>query len=131
MTGLTLLAFATLFWLIEVVGRITITSGTASRINVGAALPTTFPANLGIGFEPLFVAFLVTTLGGLAILFWQMESAGLLARQLNFLGAGVLVASGSIAALTYPWVGGVERALFYPFVLVLLPFAISLLVRRL
>jgi hypothetical protein len=130
LTGLTLLALATLLWLVEVGGRLTTTTATANQVSTGTAVPTTFPANLGVGLEPLFIAFLATTLAGLAILFWQVGLAGLLSKRWSLIGAAVIIASGAIAALTYPWVGGIERALFYPFVLVLLPFAIFLLVRR-
>jgi len=130
LTGLALLALAALLWLIEVMGRLTLTTATANQVGAGAAVPTIFPANLGVGFEPLFVAFLATSLVGLALLLWLMGQAGLLSKRLSLVGAGVMIASGGIAAWVYPWVGGVERALFYPFVLVLLPLAIFLLVRR-
>ncbi|MEX2029558.1 MAG: hypothetical protein WD906_01090 [Anaerolineales bacterium] len=130
MAGLGLLGLGALLWLIEVFGRVTTTVATARQVEAGSVPPTTFPANLGVGLEPLFVAFLVTTLAGLAILLWHMGEAGLLSRRWSRVGAGVVVASGGIAALTYPWVGGIERALFYPFVLVLLPLAVSLIVRR-
>lgn len=123
MAGLTLLALATLLWLIEITVRLIVTTETAHQVGSGPSVPTTFPANAGVGFEPLFVAFLATSLAGLAVLLWQFGQAGLLSKRWSSLGAGVTIASGSIAAITYPWVGGVERALFYPFVLVLLPLA--------
>ena len=125
-----LLALGALLWLIEVFGRITTTVATARQVEAGSVPPSTFPANLGVGLEPLFVAFLATTLAGLAILLWRLGEAGLLSRRWSRIGAGVVVASGGIAALTYPWVGGIERALFYPLVLVYLPLAIFLIVRR-
>lgn len=130
LAGLSLLAIATLLWLVEVIGRMTVTTTTARQISAGAAVPTTFPAILGVGLEPLFVAFLAASLAGLALLLWQLGEAGLFPKRLGLVSAVVIIASGSIAALTYPWVGGDERALFYPLVLVLLPLAFFLLLRR-
>jgi hypothetical protein len=128
-SGLILLLIATGLWLLEIIARLTVTSTTANEVATGSPAPTTFPANVGIGFEPLFSAFLIATLVGLALLLWQFGKAGLLSPRWSLIGAGVTVATGAIAAFTYPWVGGIERALFYPFVLVLLPLAISLLLR--
>lgn len=128
-TGFILLIIATALWLLEIIARLTLTSSKANEVAAGSPIPTTFPANVGIGLEPLFIAFLITTLVGLAILLWQLGRAGLLSQRWSSIGAGMTVATGGIAAFTYPWVGGIERALFYPFVLVLLPLAISLLVR--
>ncbi len=125
-----LLGVAALLWLAEIIGRLTITTNTASQIGQGAVIPARFPANLGVGLEPLFVAFMATTLGGLAVWLWQLGQVNLLSKRVSRASAFVVIVSGTIAALTYPWVGGVERALFYPFVLVLLPLSIFLLAQR-
>jgi hypothetical protein len=128
--GLTLFALAVVLWVAEVIGRSVITTSVAEGVVTRSeAIPTTFPQTVGVGLEPLFLAFLITALGGIALLVWSVGEAGLINALLARVGAGLTVVSGLIAAVTYPWVGGVERALFYPLVIVVLPLAILLLVR--
>jgi len=130
MAGTYLLAAASFLWLVEIIGRLTVTTTAAQQVASGALPPAGFPSNLGAGMDPLFVAFLGISLLGFASLFWQFDRPPLLSTALSRIGAVSFFALGVLAALTYPFAGVVERALFYPFVLVLLPMAISLLVRR-
>jgi len=125
-----LLILAAGVWLAEIIGRSTLTTATAAKVAAGEPAPTAFPATVGIGLEPLFALFLLLALVGLALVVWRAGQIGLVGRRLSQLASLVTVASGAGAAVTYPWVGGVERALFYPLVLVFLPWSLVLLLRR-
>lgn len=127
--GLVLLSAATILWITEVVVRLTSTVSIARAVVGGSPPPATFPGTIGVGLEALLLAFLVTALAGLAALVWGLGDARLVSARLARVGVMLIVTSGTIAAVTYPWVGGVERALFYPLILVLLPLAIMLLLR--
>ena len=69
----------------------------------------------------------MTALIGIAALLWGLGEAGVLSSNLTQAGVVILVASSVFGAREYPWVGAVERILFYPFVGVVLPLAILLL----
>lgn len=127
--GLTLLGLATVLWLVEVGARMTTTMATAQDVMRGVAPPARFPQTIGVGLEFLFIAFLVTALIGIAALLWGLGEAGIFSLNLTRAGVVVLVASSVFAAREYPWVGAVERILFYPFVGVVLPLALMLLSR--
>ncbi|MCX6050425.1 MAG: hypothetical protein NT075_35465 [Chloroflexi bacterium] len=127
--GLALLGMATILWLLEVGLRITTTMATAQDVMRGVAPPARFPQTIGVGFEVLFIAFLVTALIGIAALLWGLGEAGVFSLDLTRAGVVILVASSVFAAREYPWVGAVERILFYPFVGVVLPLALLLLSR--
>ena len=102
---------------------------TAQDVMRGVAPPARFPQTIGVGLEFLFIAFLVTALIGIAALLWGLGEAGIFSLNLTRAGVVVLVASSVFAAREYPWVGAVERILFYPFVGVVLPLALMLLSR--
>ncbi len=125
--GLALLGVATIFWLLEVGMRITSTVATAQDVMRGVVPPARFPQTIGVGLEVLFIAFLVTALMGIAALIWGLGEAGMFPLNLTRAGVVVLVASSVFATREYPWVGAVERILFYPFVGVVLPLALMLL----
>jgi len=127
--GLALFGVATALWAAEVIGRLTITTSAAQEVNAGGAAPTAFPQTIGVGLEPLFLAFLLTALAGIALLVWLAGDVGLVNRLLARVGAALTIVGGIVAAITYPWVGGIERALFYPLVIVVLPLAVVLLIR--
>lgn len=127
--GITLLGAAIVLWLVEVGFRITSTVTTARDVMRGVAPPARFPQTIGVGFEFLFIAFLVTALIGIAALIWGLGEAGIFSLNLTRAGVVILVASSVFAAREYPWVGAVERILFYPFVGVVLPLALMLLSR--
>lgn len=127
--GLALFSFAVILWLIEAVLRITTTVSTAADVVAGGTLPTAFPQSVGVGLEMLFLAYLATALGGIALLVWSLGQSNLMPAWVAYAGAALTVVSGVVAAATYPWVGGVERTLFYPLVLVALPLSVWLLIR--
>jgi hypothetical protein len=125
-----LLAVGALLWAVEVFARITTTVSSAQAIASGGNQPSSLRAGMGVGFDPVFLGFLIFELGGIAVLVWSLGRAGLLSSRWALIGALVVVVSGVAAALFYPWVGGVERALFYPLFLVVLPLALYFLIRR-
>jgi hypothetical protein len=129
-TGLGLLVAAAAFWLVEVVARFGLAaSGTSSPVTGGNETGL-LATPLGTGLNAVFLAFLVLALAGLAALVWGLGDNQVLPRRLAHLGSGLVIVSGILAVLFYPWVGEVERALFYPLVLVVLPAAVYLLLRR-
>jgi len=69
----------------------------------------------------------VLKLVGIAALIWGLGDVGMLSSDLTRAGVVVLVASGVFTAKEYPFLGGVERILFYPLVGVVLPLALILL----
>jgi Na+/phosphate symporter len=127
--GLGLLGIAVSLWMVEIIARLTMTMATSQQVVGGASPPTAFPATIGIGFELLFRAFLLVALAGIATLIWTVGQGGLISRRLALIGVVVTITSGIIAMITYPWLGAVERALFYPLVTVVLPLAGWLLLR--
>lgn len=128
--SITLLGLAAVLWLVEVIARGTVTVSIARTVVGGAVPPAMFPETIGVGLEALFLAFLTTALAGLAGLIWSLGAAGIVSSRLAGLGAALSVISGSVAAVTYPWLGAVERTLFYPLVVVILPLGIFLIVRN-
>lgn len=127
MIGIVLLGIAAILWVIEVTIRITTTTATARDVVQGLTPPLRFPKTIGIGLEALFIAFLVLKLVGIAALIWGLGDIGMLSSDLTRAGVVVLVASGVFTAKEYPFLGGVERILFYPLVGVVLPLALILL----
>lgn len=127
--GLTLFGVAVGLWFAEAVLRLTTTVSVATAVVSGDAVPTTFPQTVGVGRELLFLAYLASALGGIALLVWSLRRSGLVSPWIAHAGAGLTVISGLLAAAIYPWVGGVERALFYPLVVVGLPLSIWLIIR--
>jgi len=125
--GITLVGVAALLWVIEVIMRITTTTVTARDVVQGLTPPIHFPQTVGVGLEALFIAFLVLKLVGIAALIWGLGDVGMLSSDLTRAGVVVLVASGVFTAKEYPFLGGVERILFYPLVGVVLPLALILL----
>ncbi len=125
--GITLVGVAAFLWVIEVIMRITTTTATAREVVQGLTPPIRFPHTIGVGLEALFIAFLVLKLVGIAALIWGLGDVGMLSSDLTRAGVVVLVASGVFTAKEYPFLGGVERILFYPLVGVVLPLALILL----
>jgi hypothetical protein len=121
-----LFSAALIFWMAEIISRLASTTSSAQLAMAGAEPPN----NLGIGFDPLFLGFFITALSGAALLVWSLGKAGILAIRTAAIGSFLVLASGIVAALFYPSVGGVERVMFYPLVLVFLPLAIFLIVKR-
>ena len=125
--GIVLLGIAAILWVIEVTIRITTTTATAREVVQGLTPPLHFPQTIGIGLEALFIAFLVLKLIGIAALIWGLGDVGMLSSDLTRAGVVILVAIGVFTAKEYPFLGGVERILFYPLVGVVLPLALILL----
>lgn len=121
MLGLALLAVATLLWLIQFGLRLTATTTTANQVFTGIKPPATFPHNIGAGFDYLFLAFLSCFLVGMAALIAGLGDAGMISPLMTRLGIVVLIASGVFNIREYPWLGGVERVLFYPMASVIVP----------
>lgn len=127
--GLLLFGLAVILWLVEATFRMTTTVSIAADVTNGAIRPITFPGTIGVGLEILFLAYLTTVLGGMAVLLWGISHAGVAPPLIAYGAAALTILSGSMAAATYPWVGGVERAVFYPVVAVWLPLSVWLIIR--
>lgn len=120
-----LFAAAPVFWMIEIIGRLTTTASAAqSPPGLGA------PSGIGIGFDLFFLGFFIAALVGTALLVWGLGKVGVLSYRMAAMASLVVLVSGIVATIFYPWVGAVERVFFYPLVLVVLPLAIYLLVRH-
>jgi hypothetical protein len=120
-----LFAAALVFWMVEVIGRLT-TTAAAAQSTPGLSAPS----GIGIGFDLFFLGFFIAALVGTALLVWGLGKVGVLSYRMAAMASLVVLVSGIVATIFYPWVGGVERVFFYPLVLVVLPLAIYLLVRR-
>lgn len=127
--GVAALVMGGLLWLAEASLRANSTARAARAVQQGASPPGAFPEAVGVGQEPLFRASLSALLAGMAALVWALGDAGLVPRRIARLGAAVAVGSGAVAAATYPFIGAVERILFYPLVAVVAPLALWLLAR--
>jgi hypothetical protein len=123
---LVLLSVAFIFWMIEASVRLTKVAAD-SQAAAGGSNPT---GGAGIGFDLFFLGFFIAALVGTALLMWGLGRAGALSARIAMLASAVVLVSGIVAAIFYPWVGGVERVFFYPLFIVVLPLAIFLLVRR-
>lgn len=130
LAGLGLLVAAAALWMLEVVFRFVAADSGAGIPVTGASESGLLGMPLGTGFNPVFLAFLAAALAGLAVLVWGLGDEGVLPRRLARVGALLVVLSGGLAVRLIPWVGAVEHALFYPLVLVVLPTAAYLLLRR-
>jgi hypothetical protein len=130
LAGLGLLLAAAAFWMVEVVFRLGVASTGAGIPVTGADMGGRLDAPLGMGFNPVFLAFLTSALGGLAIVVWGLGQDRVLPQWLARAGAAVLVLSGVVAVFFFPWVGAGERALFYPLALIVVPAAAHLLLPR-
>jgi uncharacterized membrane protein len=119
--GLVLLVVATLLWLAQFWIRLTATTATANEVFRGVKPPVNFPDNIGAGFDRLFSAFQISLLIGIAAVLAGLGEAGMISPVMTRLGIVVLIASGVFATREYPWLGGVERALFYPMATVVVP----------
>lgn len=119
--GLVLLIAATLLWLAQLRLRLTATTSIANQVFTGLKPPTQFPHNIGAGFDHLFLAFQVCLLVGIAALLASLGDAQVLSPFTTRAGIVVLIASGVYATRDYRWLGGVERALFYPMTTVIVP----------
>jgi hypothetical protein len=120
-----LFAAATVFWMAEIFGRLTTTATSAQ-----SAPRVSAQSGIGIGFDFFFLGFFITALVGTTLLVWGLGKAGVLSDRIAAIASLVVLTSGIVAAIFYPWVGGVERVFFYPLVLVVLPLAIYLLLVR-
>lgn len=127
--GTRALVLGALLWMAEVGLRLTTTLDRARALEHGGERPTHFPHSAGVGQDPLFSASLAALLAGIASVVWAVGDAGLVRAPLARLGASVVVGGGALAAATYPFIGAVERVLFYPFISVVAPLAVWLLVR--
>ncbi|MEZ4733446.1 MAG: hypothetical protein R3E79_40640 [Caldilineaceae bacterium] len=121
MIGLGLLAVAALLWLLQFGLRLTATTAVANQVFAGNKPPATFPSNIGAGFDYLFLAFLCCFLVGMAAVIGGLGEAGMISPFMTRIGIVVLIASGVFTAREYPWLGGVERVLFYPMASVIVP----------
>ncbi|MBX3010955.1 MAG: hypothetical protein KF832_05585 [Caldilineaceae bacterium] len=119
--GISLLAAASLLWLIQCGLRLTATTTAANQVFTGIKPPATFPHNIGAGFDYLFLAFLGCFLVGMAAVLAGLGEAGMISPLMTRLGIVILIASGIFNIREYPWLGGVERVLFYPMASVILP----------
>jgi len=122
--GLVLLVMATLLWLAQFWIRLTATTAIANRVFAGVKPPVNFPHNIGAGFDRLFRAFQICLLVGIAAALAGLGEAGMISPLMTRLGIVVLIASGVFTTREYPWLGGVERALFYPMTSVVLPLGV-------
>ena len=125
-TFIGLFSAALIFWIAEIIARLTSTSASAQAAGAGLATRS----GIGIGFDPLFLGFFAAALAGAALLVWGLGKAGVLSFRTAAISSLIVLASGIVAAIFYPWVGGVERVMFYPLFLVILPLAIFFLIRR-
>lgn len=130
MLGLGLLAAAVFFWLAQFTLRLTATTAVANQVYSGDKPPVTFPANIGAGFDYIFLAFQICLLVGMAALLASLGDAGMISPLMTRAGIVVLVASGVFATRQYPWLGGVERVLFYPVASVIVPLGLWFLMGR-
>lgn len=121
MLGLGLLAVATLLWLLQFWLRLTATITVAHQVFAGVKPPVTFPQNIGAGFDRLFLAFQICLLVGIAAVLGGLGDAGMISLLMTRLGIVILIASGVYTTREYPWLGGVERVLFYPMATVIVP----------
>lgn len=128
--GLGLMVAAMVFWVTEVVFRLRLAYTGAGSTVPGGDDPILLTTRVGVGWNAIFLIFLALALAGIAVLVWGLGDAQMIPLRLARLGAGLVIGSGVLAALFYPWVGEVERALFYPLVLVVMPIAIYLLLRQ-
>ena len=119
--GLVLLVVATLCWLAQFWIRLTATTTIANQVFAGIKPPANFPHNIGAGFDRLFRAFQICLLVGIAAVLAGLGEAGMISPLMTRLGIVVLIASGVFTTREYPWLGGVERALFYPMTSVVVP----------
>lgn len=119
--GVALLVAALVLWLIQLRLRLTATMATANQVFTGHKAPARFPHNIGAGFDYIFLAFQVCLLVGMAALLASLGDAGVISPLLTRAGIVVLIGSGVYATRDYPWLGGVERALFYPMTTVIVP----------
>jgi uncharacterized membrane protein len=122
--GLVLLIIATLLWLVQFWMRLTATMRVAHQVFTGVKPPATFPHNIGVGFDRLFLAFQICLLVGMAAVLAGLGDAGMISPLMTRLGIIVLIASGVYTTREYPWLGGVERVLFYPMTSVTVPLGI-------
>lgn len=130
MLGLGLLTAAVFFWLAQFTLRLTATTTVANQVYRGDKPPVTFPANIGVGFDYIFLAFQICLLVGMAALLASLGDAGMISPLMTRAGIVVLVASGVFATRQYPWLGGVERALFYPIASVIVPLGLWFLMGK-
>lgn len=119
--GLGMLIAALFFWLSQFTLRLTATTTVANRVYDGTKPPHHFPENIGAGFDYLFLAFQGCLLVGMAALLASLGDAGLISSLMTQIGIVVLIASGVFTTRQYPWLGGVERVLFYPIATVIVP----------
>lgn len=119
--GLGLLTAAMFFWLAQFSLRLTATTAIANQVYRGNKPPVHFPANIGAGFDYLFLAFQICLLVGMAALLASLGDAGFISPLMTRVSIVVLIASGVFSTRQYPWLGGVERVLFYPIASVIVP----------
>jgi hypothetical protein len=122
--GLGFLTAALFFWLAQFTLRLTATTAIANQVYGGNKPPATFPANIGAGFDYLFLAFQICLVVGMAAVLASLGDAGLISPFMTRAGIVVLIASGVFATRQHSWLGGVERVLFYPIASVIVPLGI-------
>lgn len=119
--GLGMLIAALFLWLAQFTLRLTATTAVANQVYLGNKPPRNFPENIGAGFDYLFLAFQICLLVGMAALLASLGDAGMISPLMTRLGIVALIASGVFTTRQYPWLGGVERVLFYPIASIIVP----------